>query len=277
MILVGTISSAQAVRREELPEPDMEVSQLGEVVLMGGGTTTMDISQLGGVVLHETEDIIRLLDINHVSSSPMVGMSAGNTTNISVNQPDLSGVEVDRSILLMTIMHRSVVTPPPGWTLVHEQSVEAYNQMTAVYKKDVLSAEDGGVSSVWAQSVSTRFIGQAHLFTSGVQGKKVTIDSATGITGVNPIAVSPLTASGDGEVVLSVASFITAVSGGSTTINPPSGFTPLSPISTKGNRLSVAYRKMDKAETLSGSFQSSADVGTGQASSIALKLKLVGI
>lgn len=55
MILAGTIASAQAVRSEVSPKPDMEVSQLGEVVLMGGGTTTMDISHLSGVVLHETE------------------------------------------------------------------------------------------------------------------------------------------------------------------------------------------------------------------------------
>lgn len=277
MILVGTISSAQAVRREEIPKPDMDISQLGEVVLMGGGTTTTDISQLSSVVLYETEDIIRLSDIKHISSPPMVGASAGNTTNISVNQPDLSGVEVDQSILLMTIMHRSVVTPPPGWTLVHEQSVDTANQMTAVYKKDVLSAEDGGVSSVWAQSVSARFIGQAHLFTSGVQGKKVTIDSAAGITGANPIAVSPLTSSEEGEVALSVASFYSARTSGSTTIDPPSGFAPLSPISTANHRLSAAYKRMIKAETLSGSFQSSADVGTGPASSVTLKLKLVEV
>lgn len=43
------------VLHEEQPKPNMDISQLGGVVLGGGGTTTMDISQLSNVVLHETE------------------------------------------------------------------------------------------------------------------------------------------------------------------------------------------------------------------------------
>lgn len=74
MILKGTVSHAQSIKRDDFPKPDMEISQLGVivlageqpkpnmdisqlggVVLRGGGTTSMDISQLGSVVLHETE------------------------------------------------------------------------------------------------------------------------------------------------------------------------------------------------------------------------------
>lgn len=55
MILVGTISSAQAVRREDLPKPDIEISQLSSVVLSGAASTDIDVSQLSSVVLHETE------------------------------------------------------------------------------------------------------------------------------------------------------------------------------------------------------------------------------
>lgn len=55
MVLIGTISSAQAVRREDLPKPDMDISQLSSVVLNGTASTTMEISQMGSLVLHETE------------------------------------------------------------------------------------------------------------------------------------------------------------------------------------------------------------------------------
>lgn len=55
VILVGTISSAQAVRREEPAKPDMEISQLSSVVLSGAASTDIDVSQLSSLVLHETE------------------------------------------------------------------------------------------------------------------------------------------------------------------------------------------------------------------------------
>lgn len=43
------------VLHEEQPKPNMDISQLGGVVLNGAASTAMDISQLSSVVLHETE------------------------------------------------------------------------------------------------------------------------------------------------------------------------------------------------------------------------------
>ena len=71
MILVGTISSAQAVRREDLPKPDMDISQLGGIVLSSGSTSTMEISQLNSVVLNGTAATD--MDISQLSSVVLHG------------------------------------------------------------------------------------------------------------------------------------------------------------------------------------------------------------
>ena len=55
MILKGTVAHAQSVKRDDSPKPDMEISQLGIVILNGTTSTDVDISQLSSVVLHETE------------------------------------------------------------------------------------------------------------------------------------------------------------------------------------------------------------------------------
>lgn len=271
-MLKGTVAHAQSVKRDDSPKPDMDISQLGGVVLSGGGTTTMDISQLGGVVLYEEEEIIHFQDIKHVSSSTMIGMSNDNVTEIVVTLPNLTGIDIESSILLMTIMHRSTVTAPPGWSLVYEQPVGASNQVTAVYKKDVLSSLDSGAASTWNQSSSARFIGQAHLFTSGVQNKKVVVDSASGATGTSLIEITPITGSDYGEVAFVTASFNIAQASGTTTLTGPSGYALLSPPSIAYNRLAVAYKVLKVGETSSGTFKTSSS--NSNASSISLKLKL---
>lgn len=55
MMLKGTVAHAQSVKRDDSPKPDVEISQLGAVILNGTASADVDISQLGSVVLHETE------------------------------------------------------------------------------------------------------------------------------------------------------------------------------------------------------------------------------
>lgn len=242
------VVSPLKMKGDDIIVATMDVAQQSVLALLGGGTPDMDVAQVSTLVMFGDYYFMHMNDIFVSSSSDMFGRSTTTVNDLNVTLPDLSDVDLDESIMLAAVMHRSVCTPPAGWTLVKDIPNGGNDQVTAIYKKDVIEIEDSSVVTIWSQSSGGRMIVQVFVLSSGVEDSMVVIDQSYAETGTDEVRAYPITTSNEwGVAAFCVASW--NLSSGSSTFYAPN-MDILTQNSTSNVRLGASFRVMDKIESL---------------------------
>lgn len=187
-----------------------------------------------------------------------------SSATISVNLPDLSDVSVTSAALFMIVMHRSPLTPPPGWVLVASEQNPPWgttlNQRTSVYRRLPLSPSDSSATSEWSQEVGDRFIAQAVLFKNANPNEGIVVGSVeqNSTAGGPPFTIPSVTGTEYGQCALIVASAVSTAGLSGLHFPSSTNITRISPTSIRDNRLAVGRKYLDDGESLSGNF-----TGTG--------------
>lgn len=181
-----------------------------------------------------------VLDPPTFGSSGAYAISA-SATSLSVAYPAV--IEAGQ-LLVMAVMHRSTLTIPAGWT--DEGRTAAFStfgdgQRTQFISKVATGAESGSLNIV--QSSSNRFIAQMYAVNPSFGDRSMLFNTGSQSSPVFKSAAIPVQTKK--TLIFSALSIAQTLNSGSTSWTVESGWTRLTPFSSEGNRLVVAYREAD--------------------------------
>lgn len=189
----------------------------------------------------ETADC-EFFDIDRVWFSTNTSNDAATSFSVTLGAAILEG-----DLLLAHVMHRDIVTPPDGWTLITETPAFESGQQLSVYRKDAAAA-DAGSTSTWAQASSVRInvLISAWRHESGV-GVSLSGTVVTSSTPYTKVALPKITSTKNGLVIFAVSIVWLSSTNFSTSIG--NFFTPSSGSQL---RLAVGSSGIAEGQTFSG-------------------------
>ncbi|WP_430391068.1 Ig domain-containing protein [Dyella sp. 20L07] len=159
-------------------------------------------------------------------------------------------------LLLAIVMHRSLLTTPPGWVLVNSKTATQNDpgvQMLSVYKR-VAQAGDPGTNITWKQESTVRLAVHYHVYRKA--GGCDVLQTADNVQNniANGIITWPATTIAKRGIACMAGTLYQAIANGSPTPMSTSQGTLTTPASVLDNRLGVAYMAVAQNASLSGQF-----------------------
>ena len=157
-------------------------------------------------------------------------------------------------LLLAIAMHRAVLTPPAGWTLVDtiSNTLSGTLQYLSFYSKTAVSG-DLGASTTWGQASSAR-MGVQIVSLNGTSATPAVLTTTKGQDLVtSPPAPPMFVVTGTASGQIGIAALTSALSTTST-VSASAPFTLLSPASNIDNRVYTAYRSLSLGQQTNGTF-----------------------
>ncbi len=184
--------------------------------------------------------------VSVVARSPLT-YSAGGTT---LAQTVPAGTAVG-DLILATVMSRSAIAPPVGWSLVGTVSASTLEssatiQTTAIYQK-VAAAADLGLTETWGQAVSNRMaVNYIVLRAPGGCQAELPPTTAKQEGGTSPsLTLQMGIPTKPGSIGVAAFSSVTAMPSGTTVHTPSLGWAPQTPTGAADSRVMVATKPID--------------------------------